>query len=218
MDKLLKKIIWLFVLAPAIYLAFRWNNLPEKVPMHYDLKGNIDRYGNKNELLVMLLIITAVNLLVFFLLTNAYRIDKKNGKENKSRYFRIAFVVSVFIAAVQCLIIYSSTRADLKFSASLLLAGIGLLFAFMGNYMYNIKPNYFAGFRLSWTLKNEENWKKTHLLAGKLWFAGGLFLAVICLFLPVVVSFIIFFAVIIIMLVLPGVYSYRLYRKQKGIT
>ena len=185
MDKILKKIIWVSILAPAAYLAIAWKGLPEKVAMHYDLKGNADRYGNKNELLVMLLILTAVNVLVFLLLTNAYRIDpKKNAGENKSRFSRIAFAVSVFIAAVLCLIIYSSTHPDTKLNASFLLAGIGLLFAFIGNYMYNIKPNYFAGIRLPWTLENEDNWKKTHLLAGKLWFAGGLLLAVLCLFTP----------------------------------
>ena len=54
---------------------------------------------------------------------------------------------------------------------------IGLLFAFLGNYFKTIKPNYFIGIRTPWTLENEEVWKKTHLIGGKLWFVGGLLMA-----------------------------------------
>ena len=53
MDKFLKRIVWLIVIIPAIYLAIVWNKLPEKVAMHFDLKGNVDRFGSKNELIIM---------------------------------------------------------------------------------------------------------------------------------------------------------------------
>ncbi|MDP9040747.1 MAG: SdpI family protein, partial [Bacteroidota bacterium] len=105
-----------------------------------------------------------------------------------------------------------------KFSSRFILAGAGLLFAFIGNYMHNIKPNYFAGFRLPWTLENEENWKKTHALAGKLWFVGGIFISVICLLLPPKPSIAAFYTIMIVITLIPCVYSYRLYRKQKTLT
>jgi hypothetical protein len=31
MDKFMKKIVWLFIIAPAIYLAIVWNTLPETI-------------------------------------------------------------------------------------------------------------------------------------------------------------------------------------------
>ena len=216
MEKFMKKIIWLIILAPAVYLAIVWNRLPERIAMHFNLKGNIDRYGNKNELLLLVLLLTVLNVGVYLLLTNMYRIDpKKHAADNKTRLHRIAFAVCVFMAAVFCLIIYSTSLGNIKFNMRLILAGTGLLFAFIGNYMHNIKPNYFAGFRLPWTLNNDENWKKTHLLGGKLWFVGGLFLAVVCLFTPPVISVIVFFTVMMVIIIIPGVYSYRLYKKQK---
>ena len=94
-------------------------------------------------------------------------------------------------------------------------SGTGLLFAVIGNYLPNLKPNYFAGLRLPWTLENADNWRKTHALAGKLWFAGGLFLAAICLFLPTVIAIITFFVVMTVITIIPCVYSYRLYKAQK---
>lgn len=216
MDKFIKKIIWLLILAPGIYLAIIWNKLPERVAMHFDLKGNIDRYGSKNELLVLTALMTLLAAAIYFFLPLVYKIDpKKYAAENKSRLHRIAFVVSVFLSAVLFLLIYSSTHGSMKFSSNLIFAGVGLLFCFMGNYMHNIKPNYFAGFRLPWTLESADNWRKTHLLGGKLFFAGGFLIAVICLFTPVTVTIVAFFVITVALVIIPCVYSYRLYKKQK---
>jgi len=215
MDKVLKKLIWLVIAVPAIYLLAIWETIPQTVPLRYNLKGEIERLGNKSELIILVAIIMAVNIGVYFLLTNIHRIDtKKYAVENKGRLFRIAFVVTVFISAVICLMLYSSIHEATKSFFRYIFVGVGLLFSIMGNYMYNIKPNYFAGFRLPWTLENEENWRKTHLLGGKIWFAGGLIAAVICLFTPLIYSMIIFVIITIIIVIIPFVYSYRLYKKQ----
>ena len=215
MDKFMKKIAWLFIIAPAIYLAIVWNTLPETIAMHFNLKGDIDRYGSKNELATMILILIAVNAAVYLLLPQVYRIDpKRYAAENKGRLFRIAFAVSVFTSAVLCLIIYSSIHGNIKFSMRFILAGVGLMLAVVGNYIYNIKPNYFAGIRLPWTLNNDENWKKTHLLGGKLLFGGGLLIAVICLFTPFLFSMITLFTILLLVIMTTCIYSYRLYKKM----
>ena len=210
----MKKIAWLFIIAPAIFLAIVWNTLPETIAMHFNLKGDIDRYGSKNELATMILILIAVNAVVYLLLPQVYRIDpKRYAVENKGRLFRIAFALAVFTAAVLCLIIYSSVHGNIKFSMRFILAGVGLMLAVVGNYIYNIKPNYFAGIRLPWTLNNDENWKRTHLLGGKLLFGGGLLIAVICLFAPFMLSMITLFVVLSVVILITCVYSYRLYKK-----
>jgi uncharacterized membrane protein len=217
MNKVLNKIIWPVILVPAAYLAIIWNKLPEIIPVHFDMKGHADRYGDKKELFLPVIILSVLSLFVYFLFTNIYRIDpKKYAAENKSRLQRIGFAVAIFMVAMTCMIIYSGVKGGSVFNISIILSGVGLLFAIIGNYMHNIKPNYYAGFRLPWTLNNNENWKKTHALAGRLWFAGGLLLAVICVFLTPVISMIIFFTVMTVITIIPGVYSYRLYKKQKA--
>jgi uncharacterized membrane protein len=214
MDKFMKKIVWLFIIAPAVYLAVVWNTLPETIAMHFNLRGDIDRYGSKNELTTMIFILIAVNSVVYLLLPQVYRIDpKRYAVENKGRLFRIAFAVAVFTSSVLCLLIYSSTHGNIKFSMRFILAGVGLMLAVVGNYIYNIKPNYFAGIRLPWTLNNDENWKMTHLLGGKLLFGGGLLIAVICLFAPFTFSMITLFTVLLVVILITCIYSYRLYKK-----
>jgi len=217
MDKFIKKIVWLFIIAPAIYLAIVWNTLPETIAMHFNLKGDIDRYGSKNELITMVVILIAVNAVVYLLLPQVYRIDpKRYAAENKGRLFRIAFAVVVFTSAILCLIIYSSIHGNIKFSMRFILAGVGLMLAVVGNYIYNIKPNYFAGIRLPWTLNNDENWKRTHLLGGKLLFGGGLLIAVICLFAPFLFSMITLFTILLLVILITCFYSYNLYKKMNA--
>ncbi len=218
MNKILNRVVWLIILVPGIYLACIWNSLPETIPVHFDIKGNADRYGNKKEMLVPVIIISVVSLFLYFLFKNIYRIDpKKYAIENKDRMLRIGFAVSVFMTAMNCMIIYTGANGVSRFDISLVLGGVGLLFAIIGNYMPNMKPNYFAGFRLPWTLENGDNWRQTHAVAGKLWFAGGLFLAIVCLLTPATVGLIIFFTVTLTITLIPAVYSYRLHRKQKAM-
>jgi uncharacterized membrane protein len=217
MKKLFNYLIWPVMAVPAVYLALGWKKIPENVAMHFDIRGNADRFGSRNELLLTALLLTGMNILVYLAISNMYRIDpKKYAADNKDRLRRIAAGVAVFMAAITCLIIHSSIAGKMKFDVSLVLAGVGLLFAFIGNYMPNLKPNYFAGLRLPWTLENPDNWKKTHFLAGKLWFAGGLLIAVVCLFLPPVAAMIVFFTVMCIITLVPCVYSYRLYKQNKA--
>lgn len=216
MKALFKKIIWLIIAAPAVYLALVWNKLPEKVAIHYDLKGKPDEYGSKSELLLMVVILIVMNAVTYLILTNMYRIDpKKYAAENKDRLRSIAFAVSTFLAAVLFLIIYSGLEGSIEIRMGMIFAGVGLLFAVIGNYMPNMKPNYFAGLRLPWTLENEDNWRKTHRLAGKLFFAGGLTLAIICLFTPPVASIVIFFTGTLVIVIIPCIYSYKIYKRQK---
>lgn len=216
MDKLFKRIVWFIIAAPLVYLAAVWNTLPESIALHFDIQGTPDRFGSKNELLGTGLMLTAVNIAVYLLLINVYRIDpKKQAAENKIRLQRMAFAIAVFMAGILGFIIYNTQHADMKFGPRLIFAAVGLLFCFIGNYMHTIKPNYFAGIRLPWTLENEDNWRKTHLLAGKLFFAGGLLIALLSLLLPVSVVAITFFVIIFIITAIPGLYSYRLYKQQK---
>jgi uncharacterized membrane protein len=184
--------------------------------MHYDLQGKVDRYGSKNELLVMSFVLTGVNILTLLLLTNIYKIDpKRYAAENKDRMVRLGVIISIFISAILCMFIYTTMHENIKFVSRFIMAGVGLLFSFIGNYMHSIKPNYFAGLRLPWTLENEENWRKTHLLAGKLWFAGGLVMAAAALLTPPVIGFIVVMAITLVIVIIPAIYSYRLYKEQK---
>jgi len=216
MNKYFKWLVWPIAFVPGIYLAAKWNSLPDKVAMHFDLKGAPDKYGNKTDLLIMISLLSLMSVGIYFLLSNIYKIDpKKYAAENKERLQRMGFAISIFVSAICCVIIYSTIKGSMQFGIRYIFAGVGLLFCLIGNYMHNMKPNYFAGLRVPWTLNNEENWRKTHLMAGKLWFAGGLLIGIVCILLPDTLSVIMFFALTLVLVIIPVIYSYRLYKNNK---
>jgi uncharacterized membrane protein len=219
MNNFLKKIIWFVFVIPAIYLVFVWNRMPDQVATHFNINGTPDKYGNKDQFVFGIGILTVVNILIYLLLTNVYSIDpKKYTAENKDRLTKIAFTVTAFMVFVSCIVINAGIAGSFKLNIRYVFSSMGFFWAIIGNYMHNIKPNYFAGFRLPWTLKNEDNWKKTHALGGKLWFGGGLAIAAICLLVPIKWVTPLFFIVLTIMMGIPVVYSFGLYKLQKKQT
>ena len=87
---------------------------------------------------------------------------------------------------------------------------MGVLFIFIGNLLPKMQQSYTMGIKLPWTLHNEENWNKTHRLSGKVWVIGGIIILSTALW----GNFLVLMATTLLMVLIPVVYSYCLYRKQ----
>jgi uncharacterized membrane protein len=220
MKRLLNLTAWLAILAPGAYLIGIWNNLPDKVPMHFDFQGNPDRYGSKTELVTLVFFLTVMTTAIYLFFPLIYKIDpKKSAPENKARLKKMGFAITLLLSFMTFFIIYSSRSGTITLNVNLLVSVLGAFWCILGNYMFNLKPNYFAGMRLPWTLHDEENWKETHRLAGKLWFAGGILIFLLAFLLPSKVVLIVFICITMVITFIPMAYSYMLYRqKQKNTT
>lgn len=215
MNLIFRRIIWLVMLAPAIYLAIIWNKIPETVPMHFDINGNADSYGSRDSFRLLVTVLIMITAGMYLILCNIYRIDpKKTAFQNKDRMQRIGFYTCVYLSAIWMMIIYAALHSDSSIVMKFVFIAMGLLFALLGSNMYNIKPNYFAGIRLPWTLENEDNWRQTHQFAGRLWFFGGLIITVVALLLNNKSASFACIAVMAVLIIIPIIYSYNLYRKQ----
>lgn len=211
---------WTFVLIitsiPWIYLAIIWKNLPETIPVHFGLNGTPDRFGGKNEIFFIPIVMTVISLLVFLLLTNIYKIDpKRYATKQSGTFLKFAMAIVVFISFIGLLILNWTVKQHTN-SMNLMLVLMGLLFAYIGNIMHSIKPNYFAGFRLPWTLESEENWKVTHRLVSKLWFAGGILIAILALIIKPISMFFVMMGIILIMVIVPAIFSYKFFKKENA--
>lgn len=217
--KLSKLLRWLFVVivlsVPWIYLSVIWKSLPDTIPLHFGVDGTPDKYGSKNQLIYILSAVTAGSLLLYLLLVNISKIDpKRYANKQQDVFLKIAFAVIIFLS-VTILFILNWTQKQHTSSLNLFLVLFGLLFAYIGNMLHSIKPNYFAGFRLPWTLESEANWKATHRFASKVWFAGGILIAILALFIKPVIMLFILFGLLFVMLIIPAVYSFRYFKKEK---
>ena len=123
--------------------------------------------------------------------------------------------VSMYLSAIWIMLIYEISYNDVSMTIKFVFVAMGLLFALIGNNMYNIKPNYFAGLRLPWTLENEDNWRRTHHLGGRLWFFGGLIFACNSIVVNNAMIGYVGVALLAILIIIPIFYSYKLYKKSK---
>ncbi len=211
-------VVCIIILLPLIYLWWAWNTLPATMPLHYNMHGEVDRVGDKREFLLGILIISAVNMGTYLLISNIHKIDPKRVNAAQSATFgKMAMGVSMFLTAVSIIIIMSGVSGDSSIVNRALLPIIGLLLAFVGNYMNNIKPNYFAGIRIPWTLNDPENWKQTHRIASHVWVAGGIMICIASLIATPEIAAIVMMICIAIMVLVPVTYSYLLFRKTKSI-
>jgi uncharacterized membrane protein len=211
-------LVGLMIIAPLIYGAIIYPQLPSRIPTHFNIEGKADAWGGPSSIFIGPGIMGAVSIFVYILMSNLKTFDpKKYDEANDTLYSNFAVLTVAFLSALSTIIIYSSTHADEVNVGKLILPLIGLSFAGLGWYMPKFKQNYFVGFKLPWTLENETNWNETHKVAGKLWIYGGLFQAVVTFILPMKFGMIAFMLAIAVMVIIPSVFSYRLFKKGNTI-
>jgi uncharacterized membrane protein len=152
---------------------------------------------------------------LYILMRNLRRVDPKvNEATPKGAFHKLGLTITFFLVILNYFFI-SSVKNEWIINTAVLVAFIGLFISMVGNYMNNLKPNYFAGIRLPWTLNDPENWRRTHSLAGKIWFAGGILLIIISFLLSeyLLIPFIV--TVFVIIVIIPCIYSYRIYRRKQ---
>ncbi|MDQ0197774.1 SdpI family protein [Neobacillus ginsengisoli] len=138
-------------------------HLPDKVPVHWGLNGEVNRYGSKIEMLMM----GALPLLIIIFRQIIPLIDPKKESYNihSTAYSIITLSIITFLVIINLIVVFSSLGYNISL-AKVLPVLLGLLFIGMGNYMTQLRPNYFIGIRNPWTLASEQVWRKTHRLGG----------------------------------------------------
>ena len=194
-------------LFPMLLGFIVWDRLPENIATSFGWNGEITGYSSKMFAVVGLpAILTIVNL-ICIIATNA---DPR--RKNISNKMFTAVISIVPVCSLLCGICIYANALGYKISVeSIMPVFMGILFFVLGFILPKCKQNYTIGIKLPWTLHDEENWNKTHKLAGKLWICGGIIMIVSGLFNLTFIFVTIIFALVII----PTVYSYLLYRKQK---
>jgi uncharacterized membrane protein len=211
-------LVALLIIAPFIYGALIFPQLPSKIPTHFNIEGKADAWGGPSSIFIGPGIMGAVSIFVYVLLSNLKKFDpKKYDEANDALYKDFAVLTVAFLSALSTIIIYSSTHADQINVGKLLLPLIGFSFAGLGWYMPKFKQNYFVGFKLPWTLENVDNWNETHKVASKYWIYGGLFQAIITFLLPMKFGFIGFMIATAVMVIIPTVFSYRMFKNGNVI-
>lgn len=200
-------------LLPLAYLIYSWNLIPNKIPTHWNVQGEIDGWGTKTDLVWIVLMIT---VFVYAILLILPKIDpKKNLEKMGNKYHSLKLSMLLIMSAIAIMFVYSAGHQNVQMGTFLLLL-MGFLFMVLGNYFKTIKPNYFLGIRTPWTLESETVWKDTHTLSGKIWFLGGLAIVAASLVFETPTTFKVLISVTIVMAIIPILYSYLRFNKLKN--
>ncbi|CEP42171.1 DUF1648 domain-containing protein [Paraclostridium sordellii] len=75
----------------SIYLYINWNKLPDKIPGHYNFLGVVDRWGTKEELLLLPIIgwIVYISMTVVGAFPQFYQVKIKITPENKDCVYNV---------------------------------------------------------------------------------------------------------------------------------
>lgn len=113
---IIAEIFCMFLLiVTTLYTIYMYIQLPEKIPIHYNAAGVIDRYGNKLEIFI-LLIVTWVMYIGLSLVTRVpqfWNTGVSVTAENKDRVYRILKnmlkIIKMEIIVIFCYLIYNTT-------------------------------------------------------------------------------------------------------------
>ena len=196
----------LICLLPMAAGAAVYNRLPEMMATHWGFDGRPDGFSSRAFAVFGLpALIAGLNLALHFCL----RADPKRANMNGTLRTISLWTPAAVAVLAGGLTLAAGLGFDFRIER-IMPVFAGLVFILIGNYLPKTKQSYTMGIRVPWTLNSEENWNRTHRLAGFLWVLGG---AVF-----IVLSFIgwsvaLFLGLIAVIGLVPVVYSYILYRR-----
>jgi len=204
---ILLAVIVLLSFAISLYL---YPQVPDKLASHWNAAGEVDGYMEKTWALFLMPVFGVAMLLLFMLIPNIDPL-KQNIEEFRKYYDGFIITMMLFLFYIHLLTIL--WNLDFVFNMSQAIApAFGVVFFYCGILIENSKRNWFIGIRTPWTLMDDEIWKKTHDIGGKMFKASGI-IALAGVLLPDYAIYLMLFPVILASLY-TVVYSYLEYNKK----
>lgn len=213
--QIVKQDWWLIILMmlPVFLTIWVWDQIPDSVPVHFDLAGNPDRFGSK---LLTMISLPAMTFIVYLAIVYLPSIDPRRRIDNQQKSIRsMRRIITIALIVINIIVIASSSQSWNP--GKWIGAGMGMLIIAIGNQLNSLKDNYFIGIRTPWTLEDRNTWRKTHRFSSRLFILIGLFIMIgsliglqghTTLFLLILVGG---------LAIAPLLYSYLVYKQSKKI-
>lgn len=223
------KLLWIITFIPLIITTAVIPVMQDRVPMHYDFNGNIDRWGSKYENFILPVIIIILSifwqcLINHFKKKQSANLPDKTKKEAASNE-KVLYITSVAMTAMfsimQCAILYSSFQAsknNIKLTPVFYKAAnipLGIFIIIIANFVPVAKRNAFFGLRTVWSMENDQTWLASNRFCGKLMVVAGFAIIIETLFIESIASVLVMAGIIISASIICVIYSYYSYKKYK---
>ena len=195
----------ILTLLPILAGLYLWNTLPGQVPIHWNINGEVDGWSSKAFFVFGL---PGIMLAVQWLCVLVTGADPKKANHSGKVMQLVLWIIPALTIVLSAFTYMTALGREVRVEIIMPLL-VGLIFTIIGNYLPKCKQSYTIGIKLPWTLHSEENWNRTHRLAGRLWLAGGIGIMLTA----VLGGFWVMLAITLVMVLVPTVYSYILHRK-----
>ncbi len=225
----MKKVMWIISVFTLTITAIVLQFMPDSVPLHYNIAGEIDRWGSKYEILIFPVIIMLLALFWHLIIWH-YEYKAQKSSQDKERaealsntkVIKIAAVsVTSMFAIMQGFILYSSyVEADMSATHAYIDIGkvscilVGTIFIVLGNFMPKTKKNRVAGVRVRWSMYNDTTWMKSNRFGAVTMMIAGLMTIITTIFVKSGVALVMLIVYILLATALIIIYSYRVYKKE----
>ena len=197
------------ILLPLVWMCINYDSIPEQVPIHFNIKGEIDAYGPKANVLLFPIVIFIVQWATAI---EAHFREKKRAF--KSPYLQIMSWSCAAVSVVIGICVWNAIYGNMLTAQRALILCAGITFIVTGNLMPKLQKNRFVGLRVKWTLEDSDIWFKTHRLAGRLSIILGLAILPLALLKSAVIAYPIMAVLLVAIIAVPVAYSYALYKKK----
>lgn len=182
MSKLLKEnVLGLsIVLASFACVVAFYPRIPDPVPIQWSMHGVPKGWAPKPWGAFILPLTTAGLFVLFLVLPKISPREKPIASFSQVyRHITNAVLGTLLAITVAATLAATGVRLDMGRVVPLF---VGVLLLVLGGLLAQVAPNYFVGIRTPWTLENEEVWRRTNRLGGKLLVVAGLATAVAAAF------------------------------------
>lgn len=222
--KLLSK---LSALLPLVMTLIWVQFLPDRVPVHYDFAGNVDRWGSRWEYLLLpgvVLIMAAVFLLVAAGLKRKAAGNEKalaHAGANGRVLLTTLLITGLMFTALQAFLLARAGRAAEQGASAPALNRVtaiclGVAFVGLGNVMPKAKRNSFVGLRCGWSEYNDVTWQKSNRIGGYLLAGAGVLTVVTALLVPDAWAIPAVLILLTLAVIVSLAYASRIYRREKA--
>ncbi len=198
------------IIISLIIGIYFYPQMPEQIASHWNAQGQADGYMAKFWALFLMPLISFGLFLLFIVIP---KIDPLKHNIEQFRKYYDGFVVLILAFLFYIYLLTISWGIGIRFNMTqLLVPFFCILFYYCGILIENAKRNWFIGIRTPWTMSNDEVWKKTHKLGGKLLKVCGIIALLGIIFERFALCFVLI--PVILASIYAIVYSYFEYKKQ----
>ena len=222
----MRKILYFLGFLPIIAVGIFFKTLPSRIPIHFNLYGEVDSWGPKYTLIIIALFPVLLNIIII-ISSNLLRKKAKNEDTDKRRQeiinniksllfvgivTQVVINLTIYFIVYKAIVSMNTYNSIIQFDIEYFAIIIGIAFILVGNIMPKCKRNSFIGIRTKWSISSDVAWNKSQLSGGILFIVSGILNIIIASFFKGINVIVAMFIISVLLAVAVYIASYKAWK------